>query len=117
MKLKPEDYDIADHFKGTFHKEEKKKLLGNDIFEWFCPIKSVIMEEFKKVYRDALIYGTSVIKVDSDGTIENVTLDPGLQVFFDEELGALEVECVHEPIDVGFVKPKIVCKKCDKEIK
>jgi hypothetical protein len=26
------------------------------------------------------------------------------------------LECEHDPIDVGFAKPKMVCKKCDKDL-
>lgn len=26
------------------------------------------------------------------------------------------IECVHEPIDVGFAQTKMVCKKCDKDL-
>lgn len=87
-------FDIQDCFKGVFHKEKKKEASeeliwhGLDGFTYSLPRNLHV--DLEK------LAGTSIHGVWVDEPIST--------------------ECEHEPIDVGFVKPKMVCKKCDKDL-
>lgn len=115
MKLK--DIDDWDHFKGDFKsrpkKEESKETKDHcrDVYNYvYANINSMYgkfgnqssnLNQMHKMYNsfyiDMLLYGSATVKVSVD--------DP-----------APEPTCDHDPIDVGFAKVKMVCRKCDKDL-
>lgn len=107
MSKKEPDFEIADHFKGDFKKE--------------CPVINNA-EDYFKHFESPQAFDF----VSNNGS----ELQPwDLQIGFNPVAGPVpkrneeetwletpSIECTHEPIDVGFSKSKMVCKKCDQDL-
>jgi hypothetical protein len=101
-------FDIVDRFKGKFHKEEKKSVV-EELNRWFTP------EE---------IDNRTGIPVSEQLELPKGTMTPDelleqcpLTKHFDELIASGHVVlCNHDPIDVGFTTPKMVCRKCDTDL-
>lgn len=132
MKLyKP--FDVRDRFKGFKSKEKPessnllKKCIDYSLIQYGDMSTVLTLEKFQAAYR--LIMETprqytipEQYMIDfykqHYGILPNAILPNGIQMgdpIFDE-MNSILPSCEHEPIDIGFVTPKMVCKKCDKDI-
>ena len=86
-------FDPEDHFKGNFTKPKKQEDVK------VCPV------ELDNHIMDAFGY-----------TLPRLPRYSGYLGYPGKEELPLPVLCNHEPIDVGFASPKMVCKICDKDL-
>jgi hypothetical protein len=88
------DFNTFDHFKGDFKTKPKEIQDHLDAFNYITGVDYECFSEY--------LSKTQIADIELPIGIEDST-------FF-------EIECNHEPIDIGFMMPKIVCKKCDKDL-
>lgn len=126
-------FEIEDHFKGNFTKEKECPVVQN-AFDYINGVEAGEIEiEGDTDYwpgKASASFDYYKPKPITSETLKDMQKDPDLDKFFGQDLGSIEVtnpgkmaiikgfveDCSHEPIDVGFATPKMVCKKCDKDL-
>jgi len=101
-----------------------KKFNTRDYFKGFNN-NDYSFDELEKISKEAALYpltsGSSMVSNSNDKL--HYPLFEDLDIYYAktpsteiEPIPFTIPECIHEPIDVGFVGVKLVCKKCDKDL-
>lgn len=105
-----------DHFKGEYKskpKEKEKTEIGILTFNMLEAAFHRVLNKGHSHWYDTRVYGSGWLFTSTPSHTMQIT-----GIWEDEEAVSLpEPECIHDPIDVGFMQPKLVCKHCDKEMK
>lgn len=109
--MKLTDIDDWDHFKGDFKSRPKKE--ETNIFR-----DLVDAQRYLSINSSYVMFGGNLKKLQHgyNKLYMSIICDPSKApelrgMSFDEV-----IECDHDPIDVGFAKVKMVCRKCDKDL-
>lgn len=87
-------FDIWDHFKGNYTEPKDMTVSSDALLNWPWFTETNNQDEY-----DAIL----------DEEIDLETEDTGIWC-------NVLTTCKHEPVDVGFAVPKLVCKKCNKDL-
>lgn len=121
--MKPyKPFAVRERFKGFEEPEELKGVKDEFYAEAFQRLQKKQIDfnrinsesGYDKLIKD-LYWGERVVKIPSYGAILPNGISMGDPII--DEMESWPKECEHEPIDVGFTNPKMVCKKCDKDLK
>ena len=106
-------FDPQDYFKGNYHKDKK-------VIEVDYPTLPTGLD-FDDIGVIGQVYHSKYGWIDPDLAKHMNILDElckseeRLNHLLNEENKQIDI-CDHDPVDVGFSKPKLVCKKCDKDL-
>jgi len=105
-------FDPQDHFKGTYHKDNKNTDVSMSLPQGLPTENGRPYDVYHPTF--GWIDSELAEKLNRNKPVEY----PKTQTdeFSKEILGEFVKECKHEPIDIGFVAPKMVCKLCDKDL-
>lgn len=116
-------FDDWDHFKGDFKSRPEKSTVGAEVSDFMDAARYIAAGTYGR-FGGGMYSVPQMQKTVNYLYYSNVgdpTKAPELlpklrgmsigEAVFDEHM-----ECNHDPIDVGFAKPKMVCKKCDKDL-
>jgi len=134
MKIK--DIDDWDYFKGDFKskpKEKSKATSGNALIHYqglFGQQTTGVNSSGPLTYEDiviaagkmiesSIVYGNYYFLFDENAAPQYIEYskvhDPSRCATI-KGFNMDEQSCEHDPIDVGFAKPKMVCRKCDEDL-
>lgn len=115
--MKPhKPFQIRDRFKGF--KEEIEPIPPNP-HKQFDRVFNGLIKEMYYGQRIMEIPSYRNISIGSSVTFDNMPIYNGIDMnhCIIEETESWPKECEHGLIDVGFTNPRMVCKKCDKDLK